>query len=32
MGDYNSLKSLTTDKLVLVLVKAEWDDGSKLLE
>ena len=32
MEDYNKLRGATTDKLLMILVKAEWDDSSKLLE
>ena len=32
MEDYNKLRTATTDKLLFILVKAEWDDSSKLLE
>ncbi len=31
MEEYEKLRQSTTDKLLLILVTAEWDDSSKLL-
>lgn len=31
MEEYEKLRKATTDKLILILVAAEWDDASKLL-
>lgn len=31
MEEYDKLRQSTTDKLLLILVTAEWDDSSNLL-
>ena len=31
LEEYEKLRQSTTDKLLLILVTAEWDDSSKLL-